>query len=324
MKILLVYASTYPWDVRVEKMATWLGERGHEVHLLCANHDCRPEFEQIGLLAVHRLRRLPAAIRPLQTVLGLPSPLNPTWLLAARTRLLRERPDVVVVRDLHVALAATAAAHAVGVPVVLDLAENWPSILREWRKQERWSLQNLLFRHPAGSRVIERIAVHRADHVVVVVDEMKVRLVRDLGVPPSRVTVVTNTPRRRSLRAPIGTAPEYTLVYFGMVHRDHGLETAILAVAAARAEGPCGAAARDRTSEAGSMPLLPDPRRFVRTERFRRVPRLGSYTRRCLSPCRGGARRTLPVPCLRAPQHDHYEQDVRVHDDRPAGAVLRR
>ncbi len=242
MRVLWLYASTYPFEVRVEKMVTALHERGHEVHLLCANHDRRPDLERSNGVVVHRLRRLPAWTGPLQIAVGLPSPLNPLWFYATRALLARRRFDLLVVRDLHVAPAGIAAARAAGVPVVLDLAENWPSLLREWRKREGWNLQNVLLRHPAGSRIIERLAVARADHVLVVVQEMKERLVTSLGVAPERVSVVMNTPRLLPhellpAKPRAQRRDSLLLVYLGEVHQGRGLDTALHAVARARAGG---------------------------------------------------------------------------------------
>lgn len=221
----------------MEKMVVWLGERGHEVHLLCANHDRRPDLERIGALTVHRLRRLPRAVLPLQLALGLPSPLNPAWFLAARSLVLREGIEVVVVRDLHVALAVIAAGHLVGVPVVIDLAENWPSLLQQWWREEGPTLQNLLFRHPSGSRVLERLAVRRADHVIVVVDEMRDRLIRELGVDAARASIVMNTPRRWDGEPRARQGGPLSLVYVGEVHAGRGLRLALQAVRCTRARG---------------------------------------------------------------------------------------
>ena len=242
MRILWLYASTYPWEVRVEKMVTSLHERGHEVHLLCANHDRRANLEYSHGVVLHRLRRLPAWARPLQLAVGLPSPLNPLWFYATRALLSRRPFDLLVVRDLHVAPAAIAAGHSARVPVVLDLAENWPSLLREWREREGWNLQNALLRHPAGSRIVERLAVGRADHVLVVVQEMRDRLVTKLGVDPARVSVVMNTPRllpRESLPAKPRARRQDSLLlaYLGEVHQSRGLDTALHAVAGAREQG---------------------------------------------------------------------------------------
>lgn len=237
MRVLAVYAGSYPWDVRVEKMLTWLAGRGHQVHLLCANHERRPCREELDGATIHRLPRLPRWLGPAQLAVGLPSPVNPVWFFAIKGLLASQPCDVVLVRDLQVALAAVAAARAAGLPLVLDLAENWPSLLAEWRRQEGWSLQNLLFRHPRASRVVERMAVARADHILVVVEEMRERLVRELGADPERVAVVMNTPKQGlGRRAPRADA-RLLLVYCGTLHLDHGLDVALQGVARARAAG---------------------------------------------------------------------------------------
>jgi glycosyltransferase involved in cell wall biosynthesis len=179
-------------------------------------------------------------LRALQVPLGLPSPLNPTWFIAVRSLVVKERIDVVIVRDLQVALATIAAGHSAGTPVVLDLAENWPGQLRQWRREEGWTLQNLLLRHPAGSSAVERLAVQHADHIIVVVDEMKERLTRELGADAARVSVVMNTPldvHAACDHLPVKRSGPLSLVYMGEIHISRGLLLALQAMALARAQG---------------------------------------------------------------------------------------
>jgi glycosyltransferase involved in cell wall biosynthesis len=231
MRVLFVYPSTYPWDVRVEKIATSLREQGHRVHLLSANFDRRESREELNGMVVHRLPRLPRWAGPLQVAVSLPSPCNPVWFFAMRYLLGRQRFDVMIVRDLQVALAAIAAGRLAGVPVVLDLAENWPALLREWRHHEGWTLQNLLLRHPSPAGVIERLSIRHADHVIVVVEEMRDRLANELHVSPARISVVMNTPTYRSYVQREKEGDRLVLVYLGEVHASRGLELAIRALA---------------------------------------------------------------------------------------------
>lgn len=238
MRILLVYHSEYPWDVRIQKMMEWLDGHGHEVHLLCANQCGRDETERIGGVAIHRLRKLPGWLRLAQEAANLPSHLNPRWYLSVRRLFRQTRFDVVIVRDLHVALAVLAAGHFARVPVFVDLAENWPSLLQQWRRHEGLSVQNLLLRHPTLSAVIERLAVKRAYAVFVVAEEMRDRLVSELAVDRARIGVVMNTPYLSSLPCAVAEKNGLLLVYSGDIHVARGLDTALHALAMARCRVP--------------------------------------------------------------------------------------
>jgi len=237
MRILCLYGSVFPWDVRLEKLATSLAAAGHEFHLLCANFDARARHEPDGAVSVHRLPTLAGAPAALNWALSLPVHANPVWTLSAAQAVRRVRPDLVMARDLHVALIAWAAARAAGVPMVLDLAENWPFLLGEWKRFEKPSPQNLLFRSAWASWLIELAAVHAADHVVVVVEEMLERL-RAKGVPESRMTVVTNVPARGQAQVDGGAAAAIgqrlgeglKIIYAGEISGFRGLEVALMAM----------------------------------------------------------------------------------------------
>jgi glycosyltransferase involved in cell wall biosynthesis len=237
MRILCLYGSVYPWDVRLQKFATSLGAAGHEFHLLCANFDARPRHETDGCISVHRLPALAGAPAALNWALSLPVHANPVWALSAAEAVQRVRPDLIMARDLHVALIAWGAARAAGLPVVLDLAENWPFLLGEWKRFEGPSPQNLFFRSAWASWVIELAAVHAADHVMVVIEEMAQRL-RAKGVPGSRVTVVTNVPARDQAQVEDGASAAIRqqlgeglkIIYAGEISGFRGLEVALMAM----------------------------------------------------------------------------------------------
>jgi glycosyltransferase involved in cell wall biosynthesis len=237
MRILCLYGSVYPWDVRLEKLGASCAAAGHEFHLLCANFDARARRERAGSVEVHRLPALDRGPSALSWGLSLPVHANPVWALSAAQVMRRVRPDLVMARDLHVALIAWAAARAARAPMVLDLAENWPFLLSEWKRFENPSAQNLLFRNAWMSWAVELVAVHAADHVVVVVDEMAERL-RAKGVPGSRMTVVTNVPAREQARVDEAAAAAnrerlgegLKIIYTGEISGFRGLEVALRAM----------------------------------------------------------------------------------------------
>ena len=59
MKICKIWDADYPWDIRVEKVATSLSMAGHSVHLVCRNLDRRVRVEHNGTFTVHRLPAVP-------------------------------------------------------------------------------------------------------------------------------------------------------------------------------------------------------------------------------------------------------------------------
>jgi glycosyltransferase involved in cell wall biosynthesis len=236
VRIGVVYDGDYPWDVRVWKVTTYLGDHGHEVHLVCRNLARRPEEEALDGIRIHRLRPLSSA--KLNALLTFPAFLNPTWLGRIADVVTARGIEALIVRDLPLALAAVAVGRRHGVPVLLDMAENYPAMLRDMRRFERFRLQNVLVRNPLLATLVERVATRLADQVVVVIEEARDRLLRT-GVPADRISIVRNTPKVELTRfptawgAPACDPTKLTVAFVGGLEPMRGLEAALEMIAAA-------------------------------------------------------------------------------------------
>jgi glycosyltransferase involved in cell wall biosynthesis len=241
MRIAIVWKNDYPWDVRVEKIARALLSGGHEVFILSANAQGR---ETSATLDGLHIRRLPATrLRWLNKAISIPFYLNPFWFRLAARVVARERIDLVIVRDLPLILVGVWLKRRFRVPLVLDMAEDYPALYREsldiggWRA---WVYR--IVKNPALMALVERRTLPRVDHTFVVVEESARRLQEQLGVPAARVSVVSNTPRIESLEALAACAardahPGLQLVYTGFVQEARGLEVVVQAMALLRARG---------------------------------------------------------------------------------------
>ncbi len=236
LKIGVVYDGDYPWDIRVWKVATSLGDHGHEVHLVCRNLARRPDEESLAGLHIHRLRALPGA--KLNALGTFPAFMNPVWVRRIAEVVKRSGIEALIVRDLPLALAAVAVGRRHGLPVILDMAENYPAMLRDVTRFERFKLQNVLVRNAALAGVVERIATRLVDHIVVVIEEARDRLVR-AGVSADRISIVRNTPKVELTRfpaewdAPANDATKLTLAFVGGREPMRGLDAALEMLAAA-------------------------------------------------------------------------------------------
>src|SRR5690606_29429313 len=86
-----------------------------------------------------------------------------------------------------------------GIPVILDLHENYPDALRVWFKWKPKGLatikDRLLFTYDRWKRQ-EAQACEEADHIIAVVDEMKTHLINKHGLDENNITVITNTEKK--------------------------------------------------------------------------------------------------------------------------------
>ena len=230
--VLLVWDADYPWDIRVEKVGETLARHGYSVHVLARNLKRGPVEDRTGTLQVHRLRPLPAWMGRLNDFISFPAFINPVWWRAAIRTGRASRARAIVVRDLPLAPVGLLAGRWLGIPVVMDMAESYPEMIRNVWTFAPWKLRNLLLRNPWLAGVVERFVIKRLDHILVVVEESRDRLLA-LGVAPERITIVSNTPDASRFAPAPATVPfgGLRLSYIGLLGFSRGLEVAIRGVA---------------------------------------------------------------------------------------------
>jgi glycosyltransferase involved in cell wall biosynthesis len=248
MRICKIWDSEYPWDVRAEKVSLALTNAGHEVHMVARNRSLRPEVELLPECTVHRLAPLPVlgAIprigRALNNASMFPAFFNPRWINAIGEVARGTRADIILCRDLPLVPAAVRVGRRLGLPVVLDMAENYPAMIKGIWDSGRQRLSDWAVRNPSLVEKVENWAVRNVDHIIVVVEESGERLI-ELGVPSDRITVVGNTPpaaRAGAEAAPAprgGDAGEVELIYLGLLEAPRGIGALIDAVEICRNRG---------------------------------------------------------------------------------------
>lgn len=243
MRICKVFDADYPWDVRVEKIASTLVEAGHDVHLISRNCERRPVYELRDGVHLHRLPVLSPA--SFDCALSFPAFFNPRWIRHIGRVVKQQRIDVIMVRDLPLVLSGVAVGRRHQIPVLFDMAEDYPAMIRDiWRFEGR-KLRNVIVRNPWAAKQVERLSVHRASGILVVVEESKTRIIDEYGISPDRISVVSNTPVRSahgsSPNSEIGRgeSEKLRLVYVGGLQEGRSLDVVIKGIAQAAEEVDC-------------------------------------------------------------------------------------
>lgn len=230
MRLCYVWSKDFPWDIRTAKIIKSLVAFGHEVHMVCRNLKRRPRQEQWNGATLHRLPVAPSGWDGLNYAANFPFFFNPLWLKEI-SRVCREHHiRVLIVRDLPLALPSLWVGRRLEIPTVLDMAENYPAMVRDITADVGPSLRNFIVRNPYAVSWVERVAIKEVDHLWVVVEESSERLV-SLGVPPEKITIVSNTPQidrpdALDLRAE-GNAGPVQFVYLGFLEIVRGLSTCL-------------------------------------------------------------------------------------------------
>lgn len=241
MVICKIWDADYPWDVRVEKVCKAMTDADYEVRLVCRNKKMSPEYEWLGNLHIHRLS-CPIKHEKINEAISFPFFLNPLWISKVFHIARFKKVDALLVRDLPLCLTAVLVGKALGIPIILDMAENYPEMMRDLWKWKGFKMQNILIRNPLLVKLIELLSIKLVDHIVVVVKESAERLIR-LGVPPTKITIVMNTPlldRKNSAITKgdevvsVTEKTEFRVVYLGLLEDPRGIGTAIEAMKTVR------------------------------------------------------------------------------------------
>lgn len=233
MKVGFVWDGNYPWDVRVEKICLSLIEAGNDVHMVCRNGRYEPYEEVINGIHIHRLpvtKRSPL----LNSIVNFPFFFNPVWYFKILNLLEKENIDIVIVRDITLSLTTIKAAKKWSIPVVLDMAEPYPEMIKAQHTYERLGFFKKVVRNVKMAEWVERKTLENISMVFAMIEESKARLAA-MGFPKEKVIIVSNTPVISKLQRGAFTPPgsiaklkSHTIfLYVGFVNLYRGVQIAI-------------------------------------------------------------------------------------------------
>ena len=237
MNICKIVDGDYPWDIRVEKICDSLVGGGHEVFLVCRNVKRSPVYEYYEGIHIFRLPYLPHSMGRLNYYATFPAFFSPLWMARVNEVVRAHSIDCIMVRDLPLALTGIAIGKLHRIPVVVDMAECYPEMLKTWWEFGENRFTDNFVRSPRMARVVEKITVGKADYIIAVVEESKDRFV-ELGVPSDKISIVSNTPNLNEFHPMTPTFPgsmgsrkdTLVMLYVGLISMARGLDFVIRAL----------------------------------------------------------------------------------------------
>jgi glycosyltransferase involved in cell wall biosynthesis len=205
------------------------------VHIVARNLKKLPEHEIINGVHIHRMKALQNDFA--NYAVTFPFFLSPKWNGLIHKVIEKHHIDVIIVRDLPMAVAGVRAGEKYKLPVIFDMAEDYCAMLREIWEKRKYKGFNLLVRNPYFAKWIENHVIHRFEHIFVVVEEAK-DLVKKMGVKPEKISVIGNTPVLRELQFSGSSEhsdidvlkARYSVIYTGGITPDRGLSVVIEAI----------------------------------------------------------------------------------------------
>jgi len=229
MKILYIWDADYPWDIRVEKICMTLLEHGHEVHIAARNLKRQQMNEIVGGLYIHRLR--PWKYKKINYMASFPAFFSPVWKVFLERIIKTNGIELIIVRDLPMAIAGIRRGKKYRIPVIFDMAEDYVSLIRGIWRGSKFKGLNILVRNPYLAKLVESYTFKHINHTLVVVEEA-VDVVKSGGGNIEKVTIVANTP---DLSAIANTQKDndnkvlldnrrYTAIYTGGIQLGRGMQ----------------------------------------------------------------------------------------------------
>src|SRR5690606_32477140 len=241
MRIGMILDSPFPPDYRVEKEALTLINNGHEVVLFCLTHD-KPFFEETykGVKLAH----YPFSILEYKlSALAYTVPFY-HWMMRSKIAdfIKRYSPDVLHVHDMVIAEAVLSLVKKKQIKVVLDLHENRPASMSEYRHLQK--IPGKWFINLKHWQKKQLQLVNRADKVIVVTQLAKDDLLSSTAKNEDDIIVIPNTStdafREHPLQPDILKRMEHSfnLLYIGDTSIRRGTADVLYAVDVLRNEIP--------------------------------------------------------------------------------------
>lgn len=231
MNICIVYQDNYPWDVRIEKFCKTFANNGHNVYLVAKNSENDQNFEKISKnFEIHRLKFFKN--RYLNLLFNFPAFFSFTWITKVYNVAKNNKCKLIIVRDLPLTLSAVFVGRLLKIPVFMDMAENYPEMIRDTWKYGKISKIDYLIRNPFILKKMELFSLLYVTKLYVVSEESKERLLA-LNVSGNKIYVIGNTPCidnisfNDSIYNEIRTISDFNILYVGGLEESRGLEIVI-------------------------------------------------------------------------------------------------
>ncbi len=208
-KIFYIWKSPYPWDVRIEKICNALVEFGYEVYIVCLwggeekGHEC---INGINIVRVGYNENPKKYI---------PIPFNPFWKKQIIKLINELQPDLIINREMYLADISGKLAKKFNIPIIMDMAENYPAAMKLWKKYSNTFLKRLIYHKLDLPTWLERKSLKYMKGLIVVCDENGER-VKDKYNYKNKIVTIYNTPSKDFFK---NTEPKNKILQ--IIHHGH-------------------------------------------------------------------------------------------------------
>lgn len=234
MRIGMILDKVFPPDPRVENEAIELIKNGHEVFLFCLTYEGEQQEEIINQIYVKRYQS-----NKLEYKLSALAYTVPFYSLLMKNKitdfLFKNKIEAIHIHDIRIAEAAFLANKKEQLPVVLDLHDNMPEVMKFYPHLQKFPGKYII--SPKKWKRREEAFIKKANKVITVSQEFVNEVVERTKITENKVVLVPNTIRKSFYDSfELNTAiikkykDNFVILYLGDTHVRRGLLTAIKAV----------------------------------------------------------------------------------------------
>lgn len=235
MRIAMFLDTDFPPDPRVENEASSLVEAGHEVFLFTLNY-CKNSMKEEEINGIKVFRYDAGKLLYKLSALAYTIPFYHWFILSKIKEFIKSvNPQILHIHDMPLAKAVMKANSSLKLPLVLDLHEDRPEIMKFYPHLNRGL--GRLFIKPERWEYWQKWLVKKADYVILVTTLAKNILVKKTKEVSSKFIIVPNTIRSNifydySLDEHIINKFSNTIniLYLGDTNMRRGTDTAIEAI----------------------------------------------------------------------------------------------
>ncbi len=234
MRIGMILDKTFPPDPRVENEAEALIKKGHQVFLFCLKYNNESDNEQINGIQVKRYTSNKLEYKLSALAYTFPFYTN---IMAKKIIyfLSKFKIEIIHIHDMVIADAVLKANKKFDLPVVLDLHENRPEIMKLYPHLQKFPGKFLI--SPKKWKEKEKEFIKKVDRIIVVTQEAKDEIESRLGINDDKIKVISNTVKKSFYSEAIldkriidKYKDKFVILYLGDTGLRRGLLTAIEAV----------------------------------------------------------------------------------------------
>lgn len=234
MRIGMIMDTPFPPDTRVENEAETLLANGHEVYLFHIDYENRPSKETYNGVKITRFKAGKWLYKLSALVYTIPIF---QWVVtgAIRDFIRAAKIDVLHIHDMVIADAVFRVNKSFSLPIVLDLHENRPEIMKLYKHTNNWPGNRLICLERWKKK--QKIFMLQADHIILVTEEARQDAATTDEITTKKITALPNTVNldrfdieAKDLKIGKITEDRFTLLYIGDTSIRRGTMIALEAV----------------------------------------------------------------------------------------------